>query len=78
MAIAGYSFTLDTEAEHLSVAVLESEHLSMVGPQISTTIIPQTQNLASMNGNSLFGALLEVFDGNRVKAKEYIRSFKCW
>jgi hypothetical protein len=78
VAIAGYSFTLDTEAEHLSVAVLESEHLSMVGPQISTTIIPQTQNLAPMNGNSLFGALLEVFDGNRVKAKEYIRSFKCW
>ena len=78
MAIAGYSFTLDIEAEHLSAAVLESEHLSMVGPQISTTIIPQTQNLAPMNGNSLFGALLEVFDGNRVKAKEYIRSFKCW
>jgi hypothetical protein len=31
-----------------------------------------------MNGNSLFGTPLEVFDGNRAKAKEYMRSFKCW
>jgi hypothetical protein len=31
-----------------------------------------------MNGNSLFGTLPEVFDGNRAKAKEYMRSFKCW
>jgi len=67
-AIASYSFTLDTEAECLSAAVPESEHLSMADPQISTTLIPQTQNLAPTNGNSLFGALLEVFNGNRVKA----------
>jgi hypothetical protein len=78
VAVAGYSFTLSTEAEHLSVAAPESEHLSMADPQISTTIIPQTQNPASMNGNSLFGALLEVFDRNRVKAKEYMCSFKHW
>jgi hypothetical protein len=78
VAVAGYSFTLDIEAEHLSAAVLESEHLSMVDPQISTTLIPQTQNLAPMNGNTLFGALPEVFDGNRAKAKEYMHSFKCW
>jgi hypothetical protein len=77
-AIAGYSFTLESEAEHLSAAVPESEHLSMADPQISTTLIPQTQNLAPTNGNSLFGALLEVFDGNRVKAKEYMHSFKRW
>jgi hypothetical protein len=31
-----------------------------------------------MNGNSLFGTLLEIFDGNRVKAKEYMHSFKRW
>jgi len=68
-AVAGYSFTLDTEAECLSAAVLESEHLSMADPQISTTLIPQTQNPAPMNGNSLFGTPLEVFDGNRAKPK---------
>ena len=78
MAVAGYSFTLDIEAECLSAAVPESEHLSMVDPQISTTLIPQTQNLAPMNGSSLFGAPPEVFDGNRAKAKEYMCSFKCW
>jgi hypothetical protein len=49
-AVAGYSFTLNTEAECLSVAapgiqclsagITESEHLSMVDPQISTTFIP--------------------------------------
>ena len=78
MAIAGYSFTLDTEAECLSAAVPESEHLSMAGPQISTTLIPQTQNPAPMSGSSLFGAPPEVFDGNRAKAKEYMCSFKCW
>jgi hypothetical protein len=66
------------EAERLSAAVSESEHLSMVDPQISTTLIPQTQNLAPTNGSGLFGAPLEVFDGNRVKAKEYMCSFKCW
>ena len=27
---------------------------------------------------ALFGALLEVFDRNRVKAKEYMCSFKHW
>jgi hypothetical protein len=69
VAVAGYSFTLDTEAKCLSAAVLESEHLSMVDPQISTTLIPQTQNLAPTNGNSLFGTPPEVFDRNRVKAK---------
>jgi hypothetical protein len=52
VAVASYSFTLDTEAEHLSVAapriqrlsvgIIESEHLSMADPQISTTLIPQT------------------------------------
>jgi hypothetical protein len=78
VAVAGYSFILDTEAECLSVAVPESEHLSMADPQISTTLIPQTQNPAPMNGNSLFGAPLEVFNGNRAKAKEYMHSFKCW
>ena len=87
MAVASYSFTLDIEAEplsvaalgieHLSTAITESKHLSIADPQISTTIIPQTQNLAPMNGNSLFGAPLEVFNGNRVKAKEYMHSFKC-
>ena len=51
-AIAGYSFTLNTEAErlsaaapriqHLSVGITESKHLSMADPQISTTFIPQT------------------------------------
>jgi hypothetical protein len=50
----------------------------MVDPQISTTIIPQTQNLASTNGNSLFGTPPEVFNRNRAKAKEYMCSFKCW
>jgi hypothetical protein len=68
VAVAGYSFTLDPEVEHLSMA----------DPQISTTIIPQIQNPAPINGNSLFGALLEVFDENRAKAKEYMCSFKCW
>jgi len=29
-------------------------------------------------GSGLFGAPPEVFDGNRAKAKEYMRSFKCW
>jgi hypothetical protein len=77
-AIARYSFTIESEAERLSAAVPESEHLSMADPQVSTTLIPQTQNLASTNGNSLFGAPLKVFDGNRAKAKEYIRSFKHW
>jgi len=77
-AIASYSFTLDTEVERLSAAVPESEHLSMADPQISTTLIPQTQNPAPTNGNSLFGAPPEVFDGNRAKAKEYMRSFKHW
>jgi len=77
-AVTGHSFTLETEAERLSAAVPESEHLSMVDPQISTTMIPQTQNPAPMNGNSLFGAPPEVFDGNRAKAKEYMCSFKCW
>jgi hypothetical protein len=77
-AIASYSFTVESEAERLSAAVPESEHLSMADPQISTTLIPQTQNLAPSNGNSLFGTPLEVFDGNRAKAKEYMRSFKCW
>ena len=76
MAIAGYSFTLESEAERLSVAVAESEHLSMADPQISTTLIPQTQNPAPINGNSLFGTPPEVFDGNRAKAKEYMHSFK--
>jgi hypothetical protein len=78
VAIASHSFTLETEAECLSAAVPESEHPSMADPQISTTLIPQTQNLAPTNGNSLFGAPPEVFDGNRAKAKEYMRSFKCW
>ena len=78
VAIASYSFTLDTKAECLSAAIPESEHLSMADPQISTTLIPQIQNPAPTNGNSLFGTLLEVFDGNRAKAKEYMRSFKCW
>jgi hypothetical protein len=77
-AIAGYSFTLDTEAERLSAAIPESEHLSMADPQISTTLIPQTQNPAPTNGNSLFGAPPEVFNGNRAKAKEYMHSFKRW
>jgi hypothetical protein len=77
-AIAGYSFTLESEAERLSAAVPESEHLSMVDPQISTTLIPQTQNPAPSNGQGLFGAPPEVFDGNRAKAKEYMRSFKRW
>jgi hypothetical protein len=77
VAVAGYFFTLDTEAECLSAAVPESEHLSIVDPQISTTLIPQTQNPAPMNGSGLFGAPPEVFDGNRAKAKEYMRSFKC-
>ena len=77
-AVAGYSFTLDTEAECLSVAVPESKHLSMADPQISMTLIPQTQNPAPTNGNSLFGALPEVFDRNRAKAKEYMCSFKHW
>jgi hypothetical protein len=60
------------------MAVPESEHLSMADPQISTTLIPQNQNPTPTNGNSLFGTLLEVFDRNRAKAKEYMRSFKCW
>jgi hypothetical protein len=76
--IAGHSFTLKSEAGHLSAAVPESEHLSMADPQISTTVFPQTQNLAPLNGQGLFGAPPEVFDRNRVKAKEYMRSFKCW
>jgi hypothetical protein len=85
-AVAGYSFTLDTEAEclsvaaprieHLSAGITESEHLSMVDPQISTTII--SQNLAPVNGGGLFGTPPEVFDGNRAKAKEYMCSFKHW
>jgi hypothetical protein len=50
----------------------------MADPQISTTLIPQTQNPAPANGNSLFGAPPEVFDGNRAKAKEYMHSFKRW
>jgi hypothetical protein len=75
--VAGYSFTIKTEAECLSAAVLESEHLSMADPQISTTIT-QPQNLAPSNGNTLFGALPEAFDGNRAKAKEYMHSFKRW
>jgi hypothetical protein len=50
----------------------------MVDPQISTTLIPQTQDPAPMNGNSLFGVPPEVFDRNRVKAKEYMCSFKRW
>jgi len=78
VAVAGYSFTLDTEAERLSAAVPESEHLSMADLQISTTLIPQTQNPAPTNGSSLFGALLEVFDKNRGKAKEYMHSLKHW
>jgi len=88
VAVAGYSFTLNTEAEHLSAAapriqhlsagITESKHLSMADPQISTTFIPQTQNPALVNGGGLFGALLEAFNGNRAKAKEYICSFKCW
>jgi hypothetical protein len=77
-AVAGYSFTIDIEVEHLSAAIPESEHLSMADPQISTPIIPQIQNLAPMNGNSLFGTPPEVFDGNRAKVKEYMCSFKCW
>jgi hypothetical protein len=77
-AIAGYSFTLESETEHLSAAVPESEHLSMADPQISTTLVPQTQNPAPSNGQGLFGAPPEVFDGNRMKAKEYMHSFKCW
>ena len=76
-AVAGYSFTIETEAECLSVAVLESEHLSMADPQISTTIT-QPQNPAPSNSNTLFGAAPEAFDGNRVKAQEYMRSFKRW
>jgi hypothetical protein len=50
----------------------------MADPQISTTIIPQTQNPAPTNGNSLFGAPPEVFNRNRAKAKEYMCSFKRW
>ena len=76
-AVAGYSFTLETEAEHLSAAAIESEHLSMADPQISTTVT-QPQNPAPTNGNTLFGAPLEAFDGDREKAKEYMHSFKCW
>jgi hypothetical protein len=85
-AAAGYSFTLNTEAERLSAAapgiqrlgagITESKHLSMADPQISTTVIPQTQNLAPVNGGGLFGAPPEVFNGDRAKAKEY--SFKHW
>ena len=87
-AVAGYSFTLNIEAECLSVAapriqclsagITESEHLSMADPQISTTIIPQTQNLAPVNGGGLFGAPPEAFNGDRAKAKEYMHSFKHW
>jgi hypothetical protein len=44
VAIASYFFTLESEAERLSAAVPESEHLSMADPQILTSIIPQTQN----------------------------------
>jgi hypothetical protein len=87
-AVASYSFTPNTEAEHLSAAapriqhlsagITETEHLSMADPQISTTFIPQTQNLAPANGGGLIGALLEAFDGNRAKAKEYMCSFKHW
>jgi hypothetical protein len=77
-AVAGYFFTVDIEVERLSAAISESEHLSMADPQISTTIILQTQNLAPTNGNSLFGAPPEVFDGNRAKVKEYMCSFKHW
>jgi hypothetical protein len=57
VAVASYSFTLNTEAEHLSTAapgiqclsvgIIESEHLSMADPQISTMIIPQTQNVTT-------------------------------
>jgi hypothetical protein len=88
VAVASYSFTLNTEAEHLSAAasgiqrfsagITESEHLSMADPQISTTLIPQTQNLAPVNGGGLFGAPPEAFNGNRAKVKEYMHSFKCW
>jgi hypothetical protein len=49
----------------------------MADPQISTTIT-QPQNPAPSNGNSLFGAPPETFDGNRAKAKEYMCSFKRW
>jgi hypothetical protein len=87
-AVASYSFTLDIEAECLSAAapriqclsvgITESEHLSMADPQISTTFIPQTQNPAPVNGGGLFGAPPEAFNGDRAKAKEYMRSFKCW
>ena len=87
-AVAGYSFTLDTEAERLSAAapgiqrlsvgITGSEHLSMADPQISTTTIPQTQNPALVNGGGLFGAPPEAFNGDRAKAKEYMHSFKCW
>jgi hypothetical protein len=62
----------------LSAGITESKHLSMVDPQISTTFIPQTQNPPLVNGGGLFGAPLEAFDGNRAKAKEYMRSFKHW
>jgi hypothetical protein len=86
-AIAGYSFTLNTEAErlsvaapriqHLSVGITEFKHLSMADPQISTMIIPQTQNLAPVNRGGLFSTPPEVFNGNRAKAKKYMHSFKC-
>jgi len=88
VAVTGYSFTLNTEAECLSAAapriqrlsagITESEHLSMADPQISTTFIPQTQNPAPTNGGGLFGTPPEAFDGNRAKAKEHMRSFKHW
>jgi hypothetical protein len=50
----------------------------MADPQISTTVIPQTQNPAPINGRGLFGASPEAFNGDRAKAKEYLRSFKRW
>jgi hypothetical protein len=75
--VAGHSFTIKTETERLSAAVIESKHLSMADPQISTTIT-QPQNPAPSNGNTLFGAPPEPFDGNRAKAKEYMHSFKRW
>jgi hypothetical protein len=87
VAVAGYSFTLDTEAEclsaaapriHLSVGIIESEHLSMADPQISTSFTPQTQNPPLVNGGGLFGAPPEAFNGDRAKAKEYMHSFKRW
>jgi hypothetical protein len=61
-----------------ATATLSVQPNIMAEPQIATTLTSTTQNPAPSNGGGLHGSPPEVFNGDRTKAKEFLRAFKRW